>query len=529
MARSSARFRVEPLEERVLAGVLFQPTGDEQLFLELINRARANPAAYGDSIGIDLSDVAASEPLALNLQLVTSARRHSQDMHDRDFFDHVNPDGDDPGNRIDAVGYNWTGWAESIAAGYHTPANALAALIIDDGVPDLGHRKHLLEIGPDYSMRPEVGVGIFNGPLHFQDYYTIDSARDFDPAQPHDPFLTGVVYNDVDLNDFYSPGEGLAGITIDASGPVHATTTTFASGGYSLRLPAGTYDVTVSGSALGPAQTVSVTIGAHNIKEDFHPTAPLDQLAVWSGDWKLDTNKNNVWDDAAGGDQHVAQFGNPARDVPAAIDWDGDGKDELAYLRFGKALFIDTNHNGVWDGRSIDTKVGGLSQPCQPLGPLCDQLVVGDWNGDGRDDFGVLHKTTGVFQLDSNGNRFWDDGDAQFPFIPLRANDVAIAGDWNGDGVTDVGIYRLTAAGKATFLIDSNGNHQWDAGDARVRFGKGFTTADRPAPGNYDADSRTELAILSNGTFKIAYDNNGAALTARAFTPGLYAVPGQWA
>src|SRR5207244_3089218 len=108
---------------------------------------------------------------------------------------------------------------------------------------------------------------------------------------------------DLDHNSFYSPGEGISGVTIDASGPVHLSTTTFSSGGYSLQLPSGTYSVTVSGVGFGPSQTVSLAVGAINTKQDFQPavaTAPVDQLAVWSGDWKLDTNANQIWDDSGG-------------------------------------------------------------------------------------------------------------------------------------------------------------------------------------------------------------------------------------
>src|SRR5438552_619923 len=88
---------VEHLETReVLSG--FQPTAAEQLFLEQLNDARANPAAYGQSIGLDLSGVAPSQPLAFNPQLVQAALLHAQDMAARGYFDHYTPEGLDPGD-----------------------------------------------------------------------------------------------------------------------------------------------------------------------------------------------------------------------------------------------------------------------------------------------------------------------------------------------------------------------------------------------------------------------------------------------
>jgi hypothetical protein len=52
---------LEQLESReVLTG--YTPTAYEQLVLERLNDARANPAAYGQSIGFDLSGIAPSQP-----------------------------------------------------------------------------------------------------------------------------------------------------------------------------------------------------------------------------------------------------------------------------------------------------------------------------------------------------------------------------------------------------------------------------------------------------------------------------------
>ena len=42
------------------------------------------------------------------------ARAHSEDMRDRDFFDHVNPDGDDPADRLISAGISFSAWAENI-------------------------------------------------------------------------------------------------------------------------------------------------------------------------------------------------------------------------------------------------------------------------------------------------------------------------------------------------------------------------------------------------------------------------------
>jgi len=64
--RGAHRFtpQLEQLESRLVPALT--PTAVEQHFLEQLNVARANPAAYGASIGLNLSGVAPSQPLAFD-------------------------------------------------------------------------------------------------------------------------------------------------------------------------------------------------------------------------------------------------------------------------------------------------------------------------------------------------------------------------------------------------------------------------------------------------------------------------------
>src|SRR5262249_22988981 len=144
-----------------------------------LNDARANPALYGASIGIDLSAVPPSQPLAFDSRLVEAACLHSQDMNDRAYFSHTTPEGIDPGQRMTNAGFAWQRWGESLAGGtaYPGPSEALRALIIDSGVADLGHRRHLLAIDATFQSQNQAGIGIIqdgSGPL--SNYFTIDTA-----------------------------------------------------------------------------------------------------------------------------------------------------------------------------------------------------------------------------------------------------------------------------------------------------------------------------------------------------------------
>ncbi len=278
-SRSSQRripLCLEELESRQLLAV-FQPTPMEQLFLERLNDARANPAAYGASIGLDLSGVAPSQPLAFNPQLTQAARAHSQDMNDRAYFAHNTPDGIDPGMRLTQAGFAWLGYGESIAAGtgYPTPESALSGLIIDTGVPDLGHRRQLLAIDATFQNHTQVGVGVVqNGTGPYTNYYTIDSGYTGDNR----PFLTGVVFDDANASGKYDLGEGLGGITITVAGV--GSVTNLNTGGYSFQLNPGTYTVTASGGSLGAPVTRMVTVDSQNVRLNFTPGGSPDTISL---------------------------------------------------------------------------------------------------------------------------------------------------------------------------------------------------------------------------------------------------------
>jgi uncharacterized protein YkwD len=295
MAKNRARFlqkfwtQLEELEpRRLLAG--YDPTAAAQALLLELNQARANPAAYGAAIGVDLSGMAPAPPLAFDPRLVQAAVLHSQDMNGQGYFSHVTPQGVDAGGRLTAALYPWTSYGESIAGGpgLTTPAAALSDLIIDGGVPDLSHRQQLLGMAT-YAAQNQVGIGIVlgaGGPL--TNYFTIDTASSSDSR----PDLTGVVYIDGNGNGQYDAGEGVAGATISVAGV--GSVTTFASGGYTVPLSPGTYAVTVSGGSLEP-MTQTVTIGASNVQVNFVEPPPSPVFFTVTAANALERHDGSGW------------------------------------------------------------------------------------------------------------------------------------------------------------------------------------------------------------------------------------------
>jgi hypothetical protein len=165
-------------------GVSMSPDG--AAFLKLLNAARANPAAYGQSIGVDLSSIQARPPLADSAMLDASALAHSNDMATKNFFGHNGSNGSSPGQRISAAGYQWTTWAESIAAGTATAEETLASLIKDAGTPDLGHRRMLLGVGSPNDQLRDVGIALAIGGSYGY-YWTIDAGASNTAPAPQPP------------------------------------------------------------------------------------------------------------------------------------------------------------------------------------------------------------------------------------------------------------------------------------------------------------------------------------------------------
>ncbi len=348
--------RLEALEPRVLLSAA-QPSAWDQYLLELINRARSDPAAEAARFGIGLNEGVAPEdtispdpkqPLAMNLCLVDAAQDHSQWMLATDTFSHTGAGGSSPGDRMADAGYPFVppwGWGENIALYKETPtvpemtwatAQLHRNLFVDENYPGRGHRLNILD--PDFR---EVGTGVAAG--DWGGWNAVVCTEDF-AYSGSSVFLTGVAYDDsVTDDDFYTPGEGLGGVVVEAtrqSDAAYFSTTTWTAGGYSLALPPGTYDVVASGGGLGGAVAINgVLIGAENVKLDFTPDMlPAEPLLV-------------VTDDQGQADDHQVAFG----DVPAlvgsvshSVTLTNTGTDDLTIT----SITLDdlVNFSVAWDG-----------------------------------------------------------------------------------------------------------------------------------------------------------------------------------
>jgi len=93
--------------------------------------------------------------LRMDERLNKAAQLHSDDMAERDFFDHQSPDGARMTDRADAFGYHWRLLMENIAAGQTNPAEA-----VNGWMKSSEHRAAILnargrDAGMGYSFRSD--------------------------------------------------------------------------------------------------------------------------------------------------------------------------------------------------------------------------------------------------------------------------------------------------------------------------------------------------------------------------------------
>ncbi len=126
-------------------------------------------------------------------------------------------------------------------------------------------------------------------------------------------------------------------------------------------------------------------------------------------------------------------------------------------------------------------------------GMVGDKPVAGDWNGNGVDTIGVYRN--GLFYLRNSNTT--GIGDLVFGYGV--AGDVPVVGDWNGDGVTTVGIFRNGA-----FAL-RNTNSTGPA-DITLSFG---ATGDIPLAGDWNGDGVDTIGVYrpSSRTFYLRNSN----------------------
>jgi hypothetical protein len=241
--------------------------------------------------------------------------------------------------------------------------------------------------------------------------------------------------------------------------------------------------------------TTNVTITANSSACGWSVTSTMasnPSSGVGSGSTTLTVPANA----SAAGTTLTATIGNQTFTVNQAGTAGSGGPFGVGVFQPNGAWAIDKNKNGAWDGSPAD----GYYSFNAGVG---DIAITGDWNGDGKTKIGIYHQ--GFWLLDYNGNGVWDGPGGGDKFIALGgAGYLPVVGDWNGDGKTKVGFYY-----QGFWVLDYNGNGQWDGpagGDRVIGLGAaGYT----PVVGDWNGDGRTKVGYFNNGIWALDYNGDG--------------------
>lgn len=293
------------------------PSSEEQMYLEYINRARALPWEEGyllatstdpeiqftyQFFGTDLQRVVdeiaqypPQPPLAFEPRLIEIARSHSEYMLRNAVQEHEERDPatgaviNTTSSRLLGTGYPLSAGGESVYAYAKSPLEGHASFEVDWGYGDggvqrpPGHRNS----NHDGAFR-ELGVGVVRGTrsrvipavTHIDGTNVVITPAvtntvgpslvtlDFGSRADLQPMVTGVVYYDFNTNGFYDVDEGVPGVRVE--GPTSGWfAQTRSSGGYAIPGVEGTQIIRfLSGDRELGARSVTVIVGK-NVKQDW--------------------------------------------------------------------------------------------------------------------------------------------------------------------------------------------------------------------------------------------------------------------
>ncbi|WP_305984017.1 CAP domain-containing protein [Roseibium sp. MMSF_3544] len=266
-------------------------SASEQLILELVNKERAS---------------AGLEPLAAVSQLNAAAQKHSEWMASGRVLNHTGQGGSSPWDRMRAEGWTEYPMGENIAYNpfnQHTPiSGAYVPQAIVEGMHQgwmnsSGHRANILN--SDYTV---LGIGdAVGGHPSDSNHPTSYATQNF--AGTTKNYVTGVVFDDADNDQFYDIGEELGSTTVtivNSSGATVATKSTDPGGGYSIALANGSYTAKFTGAGINGTIEKAFSVSGDNVKLDVKDgsegggTPP--PIGTDGNDTIYYTNGDDFWD-----------------------------------------------------------------------------------------------------------------------------------------------------------------------------------------------------------------------------------------
>lgn len=165
-----------------------------------------------------------------------------------------------------------------------------------------------------------------------------------------------------------------------------------------------------------------------------------------------------------------------------------------AHLHYEQRL-DRTDQRAVFDGSGFAYNSWLASRNCG------DVPVAGDWNGDQTTDVGVFRRraTTAVFRRRLPG------GSVEATRFGLPT-DTPVVGDWNGDGQADLGVW---SAPSATFTLQTASGRR-----RTISFGD---SNDLPVVGDWNGDGRSDVGLYDPATTKFSLRDASGNRTTKVF------------
>ena len=200
----------------------------------------------------------------------------------------------------------------------------------------------------------------------------------------------------------------------------------------------------------------------------------------------------------------TVNFGT-STDLPVMGDWDHDGKDEIGVYRpddGGQSKFYLITR----DWSSLSGHAGAADKTI-PFGYYPDNIpLAGDWDGDEDDDFGGYCPANSTFYLyllnlgSSTATSYKD--------VPFGVSgDTPITGDWDWDGDEDVCVYRAfdtNYSNNPTFYFDLN----LTGGQADISPYPYGNNGDIPITGSWNGDGDTNIGVYRPSTETFFFASN---------------------
>jgi hypothetical protein len=137
-----------------------------------------------------------------------------------------------------------------------------------------------------------------------------------------------------------------------------------------------------------------------------------------------------------------------------------------------------------------------------------ESTAVGDFDGDGKSDVGIYRAGLWAIRRSSDNGTLVDSLGG--------AADTPVSADYDGDGKNDIAVY---SNGLWTIKRSSDG------GITTVGFGGPTFT---PVPGDYDGDGKADIAVFSGGVWSILRSSDRGNTVIAHGGPGWTPVPGDY-